>query len=120
MMHIEELRTYCISKTGVTEEMPFGDGTLVFKVMGKMFAAISLDEVDLRINLKCDPERAIELRASYPAITPGYHMNKTHWNTLFIDMGIPPRLVLDLVDHSYDLVVSGLSTKLKKELTDLS
>jgi predicted DNA-binding protein (MmcQ/YjbR family) len=118
-MHIEELRNYCLDRKGVTEEMPFGDGTLVFKVMGKMFAAISLDEIDLRINLKCDPERAVELRASFPAITPGYHMNKQHWNTLLIEMGLPSQLVKELVNHSYDLVVNGLTLKQKKGLEDL-
>ena len=119
-MDIESLRNYCVNKKGVTEGLPFGPDVLVFKVMGKMFSIVSLDEVPLRANLKCDPERAIELREEYEDnILPGYHMNKQHWNTLVLDGRLDPKLVFELIDHSYDLVVEGLTKKLKKELEDL-
>lgn len=106
-MNIEEFREYCISKPGVTEEFPFDENTLVFKVMGKMFALTDLVDA-FSINLKCDPERAIELREQFPAIQPGYHMNKVHWNTVVIDGSLSRELILDLIDHSYQLVVDKL------------
>ena len=119
-MNIDTFRDYCLHKKGITEGLPFGPDTLVFKVMGKMFALASLDEVPLRANLKCDPERAIQLREEYDgSILPGYHMNKQHWNTLVLDHQLDPKLVFELIDHSYDLVVGSLSNKLKKELEDL-
>ncbi len=119
-MNIDIFRDYCLSKKGVTEGLPFGPDTLVFKVMEKMFALASLDEVPLRANLKCDPDRALELRENYEdSILPGYHMNKQHWNTLVLDGRLDPKLVFELIDHSYDLIVSGLSGKLKKELNNL-
>ena len=114
-MNIEEFREYCISKQGVTEEFPFGEMTLVFKVMGKMFALINLDG-DWSLSLKCDPQRAIELREIYPAIQPGYHMNKSLWNTVMMDGSLNKKLILDLIDHSYQLVVDKLTLKLKHEL----
>jgi predicted DNA-binding protein (MmcQ/YjbR family) len=103
-MDIVTLRDYCISKKGSTESFPFGDDTLVFKVNGKIFALVNLDG-DLSINLKCDPSLAIELRERYSSVTPGYHMNKTHWNTVLIDGSVPDKEVLSWVDHSYDLIV---------------
>jgi predicted DNA-binding protein (MmcQ/YjbR family) len=103
-MNIEEFREYCITKPGVSEEFPFDENTLVFKVMGKMFALTDLAE-EFSLNLKCDPERAIELRDQYPAIQPGYHMNKNHWNTVRMDSSISEKLILELIDHSYQLVV---------------
>ncbi|RPH32456.1 MAG: MmcQ/YjbR family DNA-binding protein [Bacteroidales bacterium] len=106
-MNIEELREYCISKKGVTECFPFDEVTLVFKVGGKMFALTNLDG-ELSINLKCDPERAIELREQYPSIIPGYHMNKIHWNTVLMDGTIPNALVRELTDLSYKLVFDSL------------
>jgi len=112
-MNIEIFRDYCIAKPGVTEGFPFDETTLVFKVMGKMFALTDLDG-ELSINLKCDPEKTISLREEYPAIKPGYHMNKKHWNTIEIDDSIPDSLVFKLTDHSYELVVNSL-TKLKTE-----
>ncbi|TBW30040.1 MmcQ/YjbR family DNA-binding protein [Gramella sp. KN1008] len=119
-MNIDSIRDYCLDKKGVTEGLPFGPDVLVFKVMGKMFALVSLDEVPLRVNLKCDPERAIELREEYDgAILPGYHMNKQLWNTLILDHRLDPKLVFELIDHSYDLIVESLTKKLKKELEDL-
>jgi predicted DNA-binding protein (MmcQ/YjbR family) len=115
---IERFRDYCIAKPGVTEEFPFDLNTLVFKVMGKMFA---LTDVDLftSINLKCNPEEAIALREKYSGIIPGYHMNKKHWNTVLMDGSVPDKLTLELIDLSYNLVVSGLSIKLKEELKNL-
>ncbi len=117
-MNIEEIRDFCLSKKGTTEEFPFDEVTLVFKVMGKMYALTSLDK-DLAINLKCDPEKAIELREQYEAIKPGYHMSKIHWNTVEVDGSLKTDFIKELIDHSYDLVVSKLTQKLKKELNDL-
>lgn len=106
-MNIEELREYCISKKGVTESFPFDEVTLVFKVGNKMFALTNLDG-EPSINLKCDPERAIELREQYPSIIPGYHMNKIHWNTVFMDGSISDKLLKELIDHSYKLILDSL------------
>lgn len=114
-MNIEEFREYCISKPGVTEEFPFDANTLVFKVMGKMFALTDLVD-DFALNLKCDAERAIELREQFPAIQPGYHMSKAHWNTVKMDGSLSSKLILELIDHSYQLVVDKLPMKLKQEL----
>lgn len=104
-----------MAKKGVTEEFPFDNQTLIFKVMGKLFA---LTDVDLftSVNLKCDPERAVELREEYEGIIPGYHMNKRHWNTVLMDGSIPDTLTMELTDHSYELVVKGLPKKLREEL----
>lgn len=118
-MNIETFRNYCLEKKGVTEELPFGPDTLVFKVMGKMFATAALDEVPLRVNLKCDPDRAVQLREEFPeAILPGYHMNKKHWNTVIPETDLPNSLIFGLIDHSFDLVFSGLPKKAQKELED--
>ena len=115
-MNVEELRHTCLDKKGVTEEFPFDEHTLVFKVMGKMFALVALERLPPQCNLKCDPERAVELREEYDGdIIPGYHMSKKHWNTLFLD-NLPPNLIKELIDHSYDLVVSGLTKKLREAL----
>ncbi|UII24162.1 MmcQ/YjbR family DNA-binding protein [Fulvivirga ligni] len=117
-MNIEWFRDYCISLKGVTEEFPFGEETLVFKVMGKMFA---LTDVDLftSVNLKCDPEKAVQLREQHAAIQPGYHMNKNHWNTVLMDGTLSDKFVKELINDSYTLVVSGLTKKLKGELEKL-
>lgn len=112
-MNIEEFREFCLSKKGVTEEFPFDKKTLVFKVYGKMFALTNIDLFE-SINLKCDPEKAIELREKYPAVLPGYHMSKKHWNTIMIDGSIPDKLLFHWIGDSYELVVSGL-TKAQKE-----
>ncbi|MFF8318746.1 MmcQ/YjbR family DNA-binding protein [Streptomyces bobili] len=105
----EELRGLCLSFNEVVEEFPFRPEISVFKVGGKLFALTSLDAKPLTVNLKCDPEDAIRLRGEYPAlIAPGYHMNKRHWNTVTVDGGLPERLVRELVEDSYDLVVAGL------------
>lgn len=118
-MDFEELRSHCLSKKGVTEEFPFDAKTLVFKVMGKMFVLVPLARIPPQCNLKCDPERAMELREEYNGdIAPGHHMNKKHWNTLFLEH-LPPKLILELVDHSYGLVVSGLTVESKRRLRSL-
>ena len=104
-MNVESLREYCISKKSVTESFPFDYETLVFKVSGKIFALVSL-EGDLSINLKCDPVLALELRERYSAVTPGYHMNKKHWNTVVLDGSIADKEILSWIDHSYELVVN--------------
>jgi predicted DNA-binding protein (MmcQ/YjbR family) len=114
-MNIEEFREYCMAKPGVTEEFPFDETTLVFKVMGKMFALTNLDG-DWGLALKCNPERAIELREQYPAIRPGYHMSKVHWNTVIMDGSLSQKLILELVDHSYQLVVDKLPKSKKPSL----
>jgi predicted DNA-binding protein (MmcQ/YjbR family) len=117
-MNIEELRDYCLSKKGSTEGFPFDETTLVFKVMDKMFALTDLDG-ELSINLKCDPEQAAELREEHTEITPGYHMNKKHWNTVSLNGQLAPSFIKKLIDHSYDLVVSKLPKAVKQELNDL-
>ncbi len=114
-MNIEEFREYCISKKGAAEDFPFDESTLVFKVLGKMFALTGLNRNPTQVNLKCDPERAIELREEYDGIIiPGYHMSKKHWNTIIFDRRLPRALLLELIDHSYNLVVSGMSKKLRE------
>jgi predicted DNA-binding protein (MmcQ/YjbR family) len=118
-MNIEDLREYCLSKKGVTEDLPFGDDTLVFRVMDKIFVLANL-EGELQINLKCDPSRAIELREEYPAIIPGYHMNKRHWNTIIMDGSLSRNLVFTFIDYSYDLIVEGLPKGKKEELKTLT
>ncbi len=118
-MNIEAFRDYCLAKKGVTEEFPFDKTTLVFKVMGKMFALTGLDRIPFSVNLKCDPDRAIELREYHPEITPGYHMSKKHWNTVNFSGGLSTNMLCELIDHSYNLVVSGLTKKLQQELEGL-
>ncbi|MFH0865325.1 MAG: MmcQ/YjbR family DNA-binding protein [Bacteroidota bacterium] len=114
-MDIETLREYCLSKKGVTESFPFDDVTLVFKVTGKMFALVSLDG-DLSVNIKCDPEKAIELREHYPSVLPGYHMDKKHWNSVIIDGNINDMLIFGWINDSYDLIVDKLPRKEKEKL----
>lgn len=102
-MNLEEVREYCISKPGVTESFPFNDTALVFKA-GRIFAILDLSDDERGISLKCDPERAIELRERYPEITGAYHLNKQHWNAVRLNGNIESSLVKDLIDHSYDLI----------------
>ncbi len=118
-MNIEELREYCISKKGVTETMPFGPETLVFKVMDKVFLLTGLDGNPLEFNVKCEPEKAIELREQYPCVKPGYHMNKKHWNTIVVDGSVSNRLLQEWITDSYNLVANGLTKKEKQQLSDL-
>ena len=114
-MNIEDFRDYCLLKPGVTEETPFGPDFLVFKVAGKVFALTDINTFG-SINLKCDPERAQELRDQHEYVLPGYHMNKKHWNTVLIGTGAPERQLRELIDHSYELVRASLSKKLREEL----
>jgi len=109
-MNIEDLRNYCISKKGVTEEFPFDETTLVFKVMNKMFLLTDLVS-DLSINIKCNPEKALELREKYASVKPGYHMNKKHWNTIEIDATISDKIIYEWIDDSYNLIVESLPKK---------
>ncbi len=107
-MESDAFREHCLSKPGATEGMPFGPDALVFKVAGKMFALLALDEVPGSANLKCDPDRALELRDRYEQVRPGYHMNKKHWNTIELGAGLPSTEVRAMIDHSYELVASSL------------
>jgi predicted DNA-binding protein (MmcQ/YjbR family) len=115
-MNIEEFRVYCLSKPRVTEEFPFDETTLVFKVCGKIFALTGLEHHEFEVNLKCDPLRAIELREEYESIRPGFHMNKKHWNTIRVDGSFSVDLFRDLIDHSYEMVVKGLPKHLRDQL----
>jgi predicted DNA-binding protein (MmcQ/YjbR family) len=114
-MNIEELREFCISKKGVTEGFPFGEDTLVFKVGGKIFALANLDG-EPSINLKCDPEKAVALREQFSSIVPGYHMNKVHWNTVYLDRSLPESLLKELIDLSYNLVFTTLPRVKREEV----
>lgn len=119
-MNIEDYRTYCLSKPGTTEETPFDENTLVFKVMGKMFALTDIMNFE-SVNLKCDPEVAIELREKYDGLVlPGYHMNKKHWNTVVMNAGLSDDLVKEWIDQSYDLVVSKMPQRQQKQLRELT
>lgn len=113
----DDARTLMLTMKEVTEETPFGPEVLVYKVLGKMFATIGFKDEIGQMNLKCDPERAVELRDEYEAIIPGWHMNKKHWNTLVLDESLPADLVSELIEHSYDLVVKGLPAKLRNSLS---
>jgi len=114
-LNIEAFRSYCLSKKGVTEEFPFDADTLVFKVMGKMFALTDLDSFE-SVNLKCDPEKAVQLREEFSSVLPGYHMNKKYWNTVFMDLDVIDWLVKEWIDDSYLLVVDSLPKKMRQEL----
>ncbi|MFP4025205.1 MAG: MmcQ/YjbR family DNA-binding protein [Thiohalospira sp.] len=118
-MNIEDFRNYCLSKKGVTEELPFDETTLVYKVMGKMFALTDTED-DFSINLKCNPEKVIELREHYPdSVLPGYHMNKKHWNTILIDGKISDKKLYQWIDDSYQLVVEKLAKAQKQQLENM-
>lgn len=115
-MNIEEFREYCIAKKGATEETPFGPNTLVFKVMNKMFALTSLDSDEFKVSLKCDPDKAIQLREEFDHIVPGYHLNKKHWNTVNgkIALGVQ---IKALTDHSFDMVIESFTKKQKEDFS---
>ena len=115
-MNIEEVRKYCLSLKGTEEDYPFGEDTLVFKVGGKIFALASLDSIPLQINLKCDPEKAIELREKFESVIPGYHMNKKHWNTVIQDGNVKTKELQEWIKDSYNLVINSLSKSAKKKL----
>jgi predicted DNA-binding protein (MmcQ/YjbR family) len=117
-MLLEEIRDYCLAKKGVIEDLPFGESTLVFKIGGKIFALVSMDSIPLSFNLKCDPEKAVELREMYTSVQPGYHMNKKHWNTILADGSVSRQVLHQWIDHSYDLVVASLSKAQKQVLQD--
>lgn len=117
-MNIEEYRDYCIAKKGVTEHFPFDETTLVFKVMNKMFALADVDSFEF-INLKCEPEKAVELREQFNGVKPGYHMSKIHWNSVYANQDVPDKLIYQLIDDSYNLIVISLTKKLQKELENL-
>lgn len=117
-MDLETIRDYCLKKKGVTEELPFDEDSPVYKVRGKIFLIASLTP-PLSINLKCDPEKAVELRERYDAVTPGYHMNKKHWNTVMINGSVSAKLILEWIDDSYKLVMKGLNKKEKLELNKI-
>jgi predicted DNA-binding protein (MmcQ/YjbR family) len=115
-MNIEELHSYCLSLKGAEETFPFDDTTLVMKVGGKMFALIPLDTVETSISLKCDPEKALQLRDEFPCVRPGYHLSKKHWNTVYMDGSISEDLLKQWIVDSYELVVAGLPKKQREEL----
>ncbi len=114
-MNIEEFQDYCMSKKGVEATFPFDETTLVFKVVGKIFAITGLEAEEFRVNLKCDPEWSVELREEHEDIIPGWHMNKQHWNTVYFERELSDKFLRQLIDHSYDLIVKSLPKK-KKEL----
>jgi predicted DNA-binding protein (MmcQ/YjbR family) len=114
-VNIEEIRDHCLSKPGVTEDMPFGEDTLVFRVGGKLFLLTSLSQGD-RFNVKCDPERAIELREQHTEVQPGYHMNKKHWNTVHTNGNLSRRQICDMIDHSYELVLKSLPKNIRDKI----
>ncbi len=121
-MHLEQLYEYCLSKKESTEHFPFDEVTLVFKIKGKMFALIGLDKWEkgeTKINLKCSPEWSLELRSTYEGINPGFHMNKKHWNTITLNEDVPDKVVFELIDHSYQLIVKSLPKKTQAELDNL-
>ncbi len=118
-MYLENIREYCLQKKGVEECMPFGNDTIVFKVMGKLFFLSGIDTVPVEFNVKCNPEKAITLRETYPCIRPGYHMNKQHWNTIICDGSVSDKQIFEWIDDSYDLVVKSLTKKLQAELNFL-
>lgn len=115
-MDATELRRCCLRHPGASEDFPFGPEHSVFRVGGKMFAISALDRAPLEVSVKCEPELAVDLRNTYPAIRPGYHLNKRHWNTITVDGSLPDPLVRDLVEDSYDLVVSALPKRVRREL----
>lgn len=117
-MDIETLRYYCLSKPAVTEGLPFGEDTLVFKVGEKIFLLIGITQAN-RFNVKCDPERAVDLRERFSEVQPGYHMNKTHWNTVYMDGALSQKQLCEMIDHSYDLILKSLPKKIQAEIADL-
>lgn len=114
-MDIESLREYCLSKPAVEETLPFGPDTLVYKVSGKVFLLTGLDSENFRFNVKCDPDLALELREQYACVQPGFHMNKKHWNTIYVDGSVPGQQLRKWIDHSYQLVVDSLPKKLREQ-----
>ena len=121
-MNLQNFYEYCLSKKGVTEHFPFDEDTLVFKVGAKMFALSSLSQWEKgqpSVNLKCDPDKAAELRAEYNDIQPGYHMSKIHWNTINVNQEVSDKIIKELIDHSYELIFKSLSKKIQTDITKL-
>lgn len=116
-MNIEQFREYCLAKKGVTEDFPFDEVTLCIRVMGKIFAITGLDSERFSVNLKCEPDFALELRERHPEVQPGWHMNKKHWNTVDFEGSLDERMLRQLVDHSYEQVVKTLKKAEKEELS---
>ena len=115
-MNIEAFRLYCLAKPGVTEDMPFGEETLAFRVEGKIFALTNLSQNEFRVNLKCDPDWAVDLREHHSQIMPGYHMNKKHWNTVLFEAGLDEQLLRSMIDRSYELIVQKLPHNARERL----
>lgn len=115
-MNVEEIREHCMRKNGVEEGFPFDSNTLVFKVAGKLFLLMGLDSNPVQFNVKCDPNRAIELREKYSCVLPGYHMNKKHWNTIVCEGNAPKKSVFEWIDHSYELVLASVPKKTRENL----
>ena len=127
-MNFEDFRSYCLSKSGTTEDFPHGNTAVWFKVMGKMFAMTFINDFKFEgqmaapftfVNLKCDPEKALELREKFPAVRPGWHQNKKFWNSVFMNGSLSDEAFRSMIDHSYEQVVAGLTKKLKEELANL-
>ncbi len=117
-MNLEIIREYCLRKKGVTENFPFDEETLVFKVLEKMFLLTNINDIEISVNLKCDPELAIEWRERYESVQPGYHMNKKYWNTVAYTGEFSEKEFLQMIDHSYEEVVKGMSKKMQQQLAD--
>ena len=115
-MDIEQLHDYCLSLPHSSEGMPFGDVYIVYKVVDRVFAIMAPDGGEPRLSLKCDPDRAEDLRAAYPAIIPGYHLNKKYWNTLLLDQHLPPKLLSSLIRHSWNEASAKLTKRVRTEL----
>ena len=118
-MNLEKVRAYCLNKKGVTEDFPFDEETLVFKVLGKMFLLTNVNDIDISVNLKCEPELAVELREKYESVQPGYHMNKKMWNTVIYNGEFSEKEFYKMIDHSYDEVVKKMTKKMQLELAQL-
>ncbi len=115
-MDVEQFREYCLQKRGTSEDLPFGPDTLCLRVANKIFAIVGLDSPQFSVNLKCDPDYALELREQYPEVIPGWHMNKKHWNTVDFEGSLSPQLLRSLIDHSYDQVVQSLKKAVRESL----
>lgn len=119
-MNLQTIKAYMLNKPGTTEEQPFGEVPFVYKVLGKIYALLAQDEDPLHLSLKCDPDEALFLRDMYTAVTPGYHLNKTHWNTIVLDGSIPEDHIFQMIDDSYNLVVKKLTKAQKAQLEELA
>ncbi len=118
MFDLEQLRQYCLNKKCTSEDFPFNETTLVFRIGGKIFCITDIETLPLSFSLKCDPEKAIDLRETYTAIIPGFHLNKKHWNTIIPGQGLPIKLIKELIDHSYDLVYNSLKKSVKQSIAE--